>query len=297
MLVFALMATTLSGCLDGEGTGTDGPQPVPKVPVHGQVLSPAFNPVAGAIVTLQNPGAVLDDGTVLESLQMIEATTDDDGMFTIQSFPGSHRLLVEHLDYEPIETTVEVPGDNITLTAIPLPEDGPVPFQHQFPFDGYIECALEALIITPSCDTILTETPVDQVFEDDSVFEIELEDAWNTVVLDVHFDADDHPGLAGLRASVYAPNADAEVFSYERITQAWDSGPFTLRIDPATDYGDAVPSPDGAGGLRFEFFGHGHEPDGNPLLGVGATQALSFQVIATVFYHEPAPEGWSVRNT
>lgn len=304
--VLALIAlTALAGCLDSSGTGTDGPQPVAKVPVRGQVLTPALVPIEGAIVTLQNPGTVLDDGTKTLDLQFIEATADANGFFVVESFPGTHLLRVEHLSHAAHEQDVRVPGENLTIFLIPTAPDGPVPFQQEFPFDGYIECGLEALIISPSCDTATGFAGAPAVFQDDSVFEIDLESDWQTVVLDVHFDPADHPGIAGMRVSAYAPDADAEVFSYERIHQASGAGPFTLRLEPGVDYGDDLATPEGAGGLRFEFFPHGHGddtvcvPEGVPegdqcFLGAGTTQALDFEAIATVFYVEPAADGWTL---
>ncbi len=306
-VVFALAVVPLAGCLDATGTGLDGAQPVAQHAVAGRLLTPAFNPIAGATVTITNPEAVLDDGTVTP--ETIERTTvsDAEGGFALLSFPGNHQLAVQHPDYEPYALNVSVPGDNLTLILTPIARI--VPFQHTVPFDGYIECALEALIITPSCDSAVSYgneeygTPDPGLFENDSVFEVEVEDDWKAIVLDVSFDGSSHPGMAGMRASSYAADASAEVFDYQRINQEWGEGPFTLRVEPAVDYGGDALAPAGAGLIRFEFFPHGHgddsvcsPQDGTCFLGAATTQGLQFEAIATIFYHETAPEGWSLHS-
>jgi hypothetical protein len=127
-------------------------------------------------------------------------------------------------------------------------------------------------------------------------------DGWQTTVLDVSFDAEGHAGIAGMRASVYYDNGSAELGEYERVTQAWGEGPFSLRLDAGVDYGDAIAAPAGHAEMRVEFFPHGHADDtvcdpvvtGDCFLGVGATARLEFEAVATVFYHEAAPDGWSL---
>lgn len=265
-------------------------------PVRGVVLTPAFNPVPGVFMTVY-----VEVGNNTAALHL-DRTTDAGGAFSIDVPPGTHRIEFVKDGYFRTNETVTVIDAPVDLAVTLVPDRGPTPFVEQFPFTGYVECAMEALIITPSCDTILAFAGAPQVFQDDSVMEFVVRDGWVTTVLDVSFDASSHPGIAGMRASLYADNGSAELTDYQRIAQANGPEPFTLRVDAGEDYGQALPAPIGRAELRTEFFPHGHADDTicDPVvlqacfLGVGTTARLEFEAIATVFYHEAAPDGWTL---
>lgn len=306
LLLAALVTVAFAGCVD-DAPVDDAVVPVPDVELRGIVQTVNFNPIEGAEVTVTGPSVVYSDGSATEDLVDYTATTDANGSFALEAPPGNHGLLIERDGFRALQSTVTLPQRNVTFQLQPVNVD--VPFNEAFDFDGRIECAAEYLIITPSCDTLLTFASEDAaVFEDESVFDLTTPRGWQTVVLDVRFDGAQHPTIAGLRTSAYAADADAEVFSYQRIHQQWAPGDFSLRIDAGEDYGDAVAAPDSKGGdgLRFEFYPHGHGddtacvPDGTGLpeegtcfLGVGVTQDLTFTATATIFVHEPAPQGWT----
>lgn len=317
LLTLALAAVALGGCV--EDAATDAvPLEVEKVMLTGQVLTPNFNPVVGASVTMQNPTHMLDDGTTSEETEDITATTDVNGTFTLESYPGSFLIQVEHPDFQLHSGTVTVPQQNLTIELRPVNVD--IPFNEEFTFDGKIECAVEYLIITPSCDTLLTfaaeragqDPSTAAVFETNSVFDITTPRGWQTIILDIRFDGSAHPGIDGLRTSAYAENAEASTGEYQRMRQAAAANDFSMRIDAGQDYGDNVPAPDSDGGdsIRFEFYPHGHADDtlcipdetpdvdprlapGTCFLGVGFAQDITFTATATLFVHEAAPEGWT----
>lgn len=289
-----LIAIALSGCADNAE-----PEPatvLPDVTWTGHVQTPAFNPIAGATITVSHAGTVFDDGTMTADFTTSEATTDANGDFALVLPPGSWAWTATHPAYASQNGTQNVTTP-LDLTMAPL--NVITPYQTAVPFEGYIECAAEYLIITPSCDTIITFAGGPALFRDDTIFEVGFDDDWATLVLDVQFDLADHPGVAGLRVSAYAADANAELFNYERFHQGVSDQSFSMRLDPGTDYGDEVPTPAGAGGMRFEFYPHGHGDDtvctpDECFLGVGVTYRLEFNAVATTFYHEPAPEGWTL---
>lgn len=299
ILVLLLVLATLAGCTDDPPAPAEALDPMPW---SGKVQTLAFNPIVGATVTVDHPSAVLDDGT-MEAWTVSETATDANGDFSLQLPPGAWNWTVTHPEFQNATGQV-VPNGTLDLTMTPL--NVIVPYQKAYPFEGSIECALEVLIITPSCDTLIQYAGEEagisppELMTDNSVFEIAFEEDWATAVLDIQFDIADHPGFAGMRVSTYAADASAELFNYELITQEWSPESFSVRLEPETDYGHEAIAPAGAGGMRFEFFPHGHgddticTPDGTCFLGVGASARFEFDVVATVFYHEAAPEGWTL---
>jgi hypothetical protein len=299
-MVLALAAIALAGCTQPE----QEPDSIPLAAafeVAGQVLTPAFNPIAQVQVVLDQPGTCTADGACTADLTTVTATTDSDGRFLLSGvWGGNVTLHLAHADYEARNESVAVPGDNVTITLTPVTRI--VPFQQQFPFKGYIECGAEYLIITPSCDTVLTFAGVPPLFQTDSVLDFAAGDDWKTLVLDTWFDPAGQPGIAGLRVSAYAQGAADDLSEYERFTQAVGAGPFTLRIEPGADYDDAVSVPVEPVAFRMEYYPHGHADDticdpvatGACFLGVGVAFRMEFEAVATVFYHETAPDGWSL---
>lgn len=308
LLVLLLLGSlALAGCTDE--SPPDTPEPPETAPTHavtGRVLTPAFNPIADARVWIAQSGHCTTDWKCTLDLATVEDTTDTTGAFRLGGvWAGANTTLhIEHPDYQDDNATVQVPGPAVNLTLRPI--DRVVPYQHQFPFQGYIECGAEYLIITPSCDTILAYAheehgaPDGTLFQTDSTFTFPSEEDWATLVVDTWFDAEGHPGIAGLRLSGYTQNGSTGMGEYERFVQAVGEEPFSLRVTPDTDYGEDLPTPDGAADFRLEYFPHGHgddtvcDPSGTCFLGVGAAFRLEFEAVATVFYHEAAPEGWTL---
>lgn len=292
---FLFIALAFAGC-----AGEEGPPEVTTLadlPWSGTLLTAAFNPISGATVTIQHGGPVSSDGTQLEIEAIQETLTDENGFFRFLIPPAPATYAITHPEYEPLAGAVE-PNATVQLTMNPA-NTAAVPFQTSIPFRGEIECAAEYIIISPSCDTIITFAGGPAIFADESVFEVDLNEAWATAILDLQFTTEDHPGIDGMRVSAYAADSSAEVFNYERITQKNAPESFSLRIEPGADYGDDKPAPEGVGGLRFEFFPHGHGDDtictpDECFLGAGLTYRLEFDAVATIFYHESAPEGWTL---
>lgn len=302
-LALLLTVTALGGCVD------DTPEPRQEAPLAeehafaGTVTTPAFNPIPDAVVSVEQPITVFADSTHSQETQRVQAVTDANGVFDFAAlWPGSYTFTVDHPDYAAATFDAEVPlpanqTASVTLTALVDP-----PYIEQFPFDGYFECGADHLIFAGSCDEFAGEVvpPVEGTFTDEREFFIDVSDEWETVVVDIYFE-DIPQTLDGLRLAAYAPAQDAAVLTYERYHQAGGSEPFTLRIEPGVDYGDALPAPEGETTIRFEVFPRGYgyhevcDPSGDTCFtGIGASARVDFELIATVFYREPAPEGWTL---
>ena len=293
----ALLAATLAGCADApEGPGSD-PDPqtpaVAGVTVSGRVLDADFQAIPGANVTLFETGDL--------------ARTGADGAFRFEDLPEAiYTVTAQATGYLPQTAVARPEGGEAVVDFVLVAAEDDTPFSVTLPvFDGFIECALELLIITPSCDTAvmfvedsLCDDPINEcheltVFQDDSRFFFNVSDGWRSIVLDVRFDPDEHPGMNGMRVSVYGAAADAEVLDYQRMYQDHAPGPFTTRFDAGVDYGDTIPVPVNGTELRLELYPHSHGYDLSLFLGAGATLQLDFQVVATIFYHAPAPDGFT----
>ncbi len=311
LLVATLLGIAFAGCI-GDEPAVDSVDELPPVVLTGQVLTPNFNAIPGVEISFEAPVASYVDGSASNDTTIHQAVSDANGNFSLEAPPGTYVVAFHHDDFQDKESQLTFPGD-ITVTLQPALVD--VPYNDAFDFDGTIQCAAEYLIITPSCDTLLgypherdDSAPDVSVFDDNSIFDITTPSGWQTIVLDITYDGSEHPGIAGLRTSAYATDAEAEVFSYQRITQKWAPTSYTLRIDAGSDYGDAVPAPDsdGGDGIRFEFYPQGHADDtvcvpadsglpeeGRCFLGIGIAQDVSFTATATIFVHEAAPPGWT----
>lgn len=172
-------------------------------------------------------------------------------------------------------------------------------------FHGHIECALEVLIITPSCDTILTADPLSQDPLLNGTFSalLPVGPGWKTVVVDVVFDPANQPGFDGLRVTARGSYDPHQLGTYEKYGQFIGADDFTFRIEPGQSYEEGdKPVPSNTTMFQLDTYPHSHgwhavcdpRPDGDCFLGVGAGIDVDFDLYMTVFYGEPAPVDWSL---
>jgi len=170
-------------------------------------------------------------------------------------------------------------------------------------FHGIIECAFEALIISPSCDSILVPVPPeDRPFDQNYTFLYGVDLDWKTMVIDVAFDPEANSGLDGLRVSLRGIRDDVDGGNYTQYGRWHDASPFTIRVEPDGEYPDGSgPLPGNYTGFRLDVYPHGHayhtvcDPAGGAcFLGAGAGLNVEFDLYVTVFYRQGAPEGFSL---
>lgn len=289
----------LAGCTASPAPPTQPAQPV-GMQIIGLVQDESFTPIAGANVALR--------------LTNHTAVTDAGGVFFFTGLNLSPYVVdVAAAGYANATLTAE-PRNNVSLTFILVPPQTELPPPAVLHFTGKFVCAFEALIISPSCDTVLDivrENPqvppgVPDLFEDISTFDFPLSPRWATVIVDVDFAQ--HPGLDGLRLTVQGKNDSDQLASYEKYGSFHDSDPFTVRIEPGQSYPEgsrAVPL--NATSLQVEVYPHGHgwhalctDPvppilgPGQCPLGVGVARDVQFDLYVTLFFVEPAPADYSL---
>ncbi len=301
-LAWLLAATVaLSGCTDGDtGPGQDpvvdetgDPGPDEPMSIDGIVLDDRFDPIVGATIRL-SPG---------------NATTisDEEGKFAFRDLPRVGYRAEATAEGFSSQTLVITPRDTSNTIAFSLGPAAAAPYQESFRFRGFIECAAEAFIISPSCDSLVAfangqvgdgSGPFPIPFVTNSTFDFDTSKNWKTVIADVVFDASDHPGIDGLRASALGLRAVNELTTYEKYVDAHDTKSFTLRLDAGVTYDEGIPVPETGTSLRIEVYpqSHGYYAtcDLVCMLGVGTAVNVSFEVLVTTFYMEAAPEGWTL---
>lgn len=297
LLVTLLTALALAGC-SGKGAPARGDELTPEaMSIVGLVQNETFAPVAGALVSLRLTEHV--------------ATTDAGGAFSFRDLPLSPYLVdVVAAGFANATLNAE-PVHNVSLSFVLLRPATLVPEPVKLHYQGSFDCAFEAAIITPSCDTVLdvvreesppAPDPVPQqpdVFQDISTFEAVLGARWSTVVVDIDFDA--HPGLDGMRLTLQGKNDSDQLGSYEKYGQFYGAQPFSARLEPGRSYeGGDREVPLNATMMQFELYPHSHfwHPTCAPAfgcpLGVGAGLNVQFDVYVTIFFVDPAPEGYSL---
>lgn len=265
--------------------------------ILGLVQNETFAPVAGAQVSLR-----MTEHTV---------TTGAAGTFAFRDLELSPYLVdVVAAGFENATLNAQ-PQDNVSLSFVLLRPVPAVPDPVQLHFQGSFDCAFEAVIISPSCDTVLdlvreeTEPTPDPVpaqpdaFEDVSTFEAILGTSWSTVVVDIDFDP--QPGLDGMRLTLQGRNDADQLGTYEKYGQFHGSEPFTARVEPGQSYdGGDKEVPTNATRMQFEIYPQGHlwhpacVPGFGCPLGAGAAMNVQFDVYVTIFFVEPAPAGYSL---
>lgn len=294
--LLALLATVplaLSGCAGNAPVRAEELLGAPSqtMSIVGLVQDESFAPVAGAQATVR--------------LTNRTAASDAGGLFRFDGLPlGPYVVDVTAPGFRAATLTAE-PRANASLNFVLEADQGTAIVQEVFHFTGILRCALEAAIISPSCDTVVEFAGGPSVSEDIATFEQGVRPGWNTTVVDVVFDASAHPGLAGLRLTVRGHGDAAQLDAYEQYGRFYAPQSFAARLDPGATYEDGTaPIPANTTYFGFDVYPHSHgyhaacEPVTNQCpLGVGAGMDVPFDLYVTVFYGAPAPEGYSFQTT
>lgn len=290
--LLAACALVLAGC-SGPGTppaeaAQGGP---PAMTIVGLVQDETFAPVPAAHVSVR--------------MTNLTARTDAGGLFTFTGLPLAPHLVDVAADGFLNATLTAEPRSNVSLSFVLLPPLPAIPEPVTLHFTGYYQCAFEALIIPGSCDRLLDGTGQD-VFDNQSTFFAGLGPRWATAVVDVDFDA--QQGLDGLRVTLRAKNDADQLDAYEQYGRFSGPESFSFRVEPDQTYPDGVrPMPANATALQLDVYPQGHGwhalctepvpdvvPPGQCPLGVGVAQNVVFDLYVTVFFVEPAPEGFTL---
>lgn len=323
----ALVTIALAGCL-----GDDAPSQPVNASGPGNTEAPpqeapggrAQSSASGSATTYTLTGVVTDDtgrpigeATITTAPATAQAVSNRDGSFIIRDLPRGTTLVTAQAATFQNATVTVLPGDRETATAILVlsPDLASLePSTQSLSFEGYLDCAAEHVIISGPCDATIRFTndaieesdggrPLPEPVEATDAFDLRLEAGWKTAIIDVVFNPDAHPGLDGLRLSANGRDAQANVWVYERYRTVHGADPFTLRIDAGAEYETGfVAVPINATDMQLNVYPHSHgykqvcDPgiyDGSCFLGLGAGAQVEFELLVTVFYIEPAPDGWT----
>jgi hypothetical protein len=261
-----------------------------EVHLRGHVLTPALVPIGNASITV----VAMD----------LADTTEADGAFDFGTRPSRIYTLQAAAPGFLDATMTVTPAEAVAAIKVVLEPGYPTtPYNTTVAFRGILECAFEALIISPSCDSALTAVPgAPRVFRENQSFLFGADLGWKTLVLDIVFDGETHPGLEGLRTTVRGsldPDGGGVYSQYGR----WSSpDSFTVRIEPGGNYTDGTEVvPLNATGFQVDVYPHGHAyhqvcAETSCFLGAGFAQNVEFDVYATLFYVEPAPADFTLRG-
>lgn len=315
ILAALLTALLLAGCVsDGGGSGsatgtTTDATTTYRSTGHGDPIPPP-PPPKGDTMTIR--GVVLDGSlqplaatVLLQELNRTQRTTAA-GTFEFTGLvPHAYFLTASAPEYkaQTLSTDAERAKETLKFVLEPLPRD--VATNVTVRFHGHLQCALEVLIISPACDSVLTDPRVGgpAVFNSTSTTLLPVEANWRTVVADVVFDPSGQPLLDGLRVTVKGTYNQTGFGTYEQYGRFNNTSSFTFRVEPGQEYADGTSAvPSNMTQFKFEVYpqsklwhtvcvppGEG----GTCFLGAGAGLDVDFDLYLTTFYAKPAPAGWS----
>lgn len=287
-----LAAALVAGCADpAPEEPADGPPAAQSaMSIVGLVQDEAFMPVAGANVSLRLVG--------------LATATDAAGGFRFDGLvPSAYLVDVTADGYQTATLTAEPSATlNASLGFVLARPPSLRPSTEVVHYEGIYQCAFEALIIPGSCDVLL-EMAGQSAFEDTSVFQLGLRPNWRSIAIDVDFDLSATPGLEGLRLVVRGIDDAAAGGEYRQYGRFHGGEPFTAVLDVNGTYPDGSgPVPANLTALEMVVYPQGHayhqvcQPpdDATCFLGVGAGTDVAFDLYVTVFYNQPAPEGYTL---
>lgn len=281
-----VLAAFLAGCVNDAflPTSTDPPGSVepgdlapgqlvdPKTPgqLKGVVTNEALVPIKGANVTL-----LASNKTFL---------TQEDGAFKFTELPNGRLLAYAQAEgfFGKTQAATIRNGTIVTLdfrlAAIPVVE----PYAESIEFGGLISC--DGMFLLPSGVQEVHCGTADP--NDARVFETDVKAAVKAIVVEVKWDAAS-PGTRALRARL-----ETVGFGASDTVLANATGPSVLRLE--------VPRPPlekyypGGGTVRVVVGPAPSVSDEEAELDAGLAVQQQFTVVLTAFYHEGAPDGFSV---
>lgn len=276
----------LAGCAQEKGSddATAPTQADNMMRIEGIVQDDLLRPVGGARVALR--------------LVDLNTTTDEAGRFVFDDLP-MRAYLVDVAAPGFLNTTLTAEPQAVASLSFVLRAMSPTePFQVTQKFDGILQCALEVLIVSPSCDSVVEAVGGPSLTEDTAVFEFEVSSGWRTLVIDVDFDPEAQPGLDGLRVKLAGAQDANSLGTYDDYGAFAGQQPFTVHVEPGQKFPDGTkPVPENQALFRIDGYPHSYAwhatCDAACFLGAGFGLDVQFTLYVTAWYVDPAPTGWS----
>lgn len=260
--------------------------------IAGLVESNALVPLAGANITVVEAGLRLQTDSTGRFFTPGLAT----GVYTVTAVADGFAL--QSRTARPEVTSLQFILERAAPTK---PYNVTLP-----PLHGIFECASEELIGSGTCDVFLRFAGGPAVFHNESAFLFGTELGWRTIVMDLVFDAENNPGIDGMRLTLRGANSTAALDSYDQYGRFYGQSSFSSRVEPGGNYTDGTTSvPANVTAFKLEVYPQGHgyhavcapdlpEHPAECFTGVGAAVNLRFDLFVTIFYATPAPEGFTL---
>lgn len=310
LLVAALLA---AGCTTG-----DAPAPEPQA----AALEPAG---AAANVTATGSLAVLarmPDATLLPGVNVTVGNesrlTDATGLARFEALPaGSHAIEARKEAHRTAQQSVEIVAGEETRVEIVLAaagndqhahENGVSAHRDHYRFEGHFDCSATYLIITGDCLVVVQNAtatagapdPASGATTERHIIDFPLDLNWTTLVVEMEWQAGAPTPATGEGMTLALEPAEAPADGHAaKYARAEGVSPLAVRLEAGVQHETAtaedMPNPEGGEVIRARAFvmGAAHRPAGTPFLGAGASAGQSFTLHVSIFYGEPAPEGYT----
>lgn len=324
LLLAALLA--LAGCV-APGAAPDEPEPAPPTPALDAARTndeaAARFPAEAAAGNATGALVVLARFTDLAPLSGVNVTvagasrlTDAEGAARFDAVPaGFHTLVATKEAHRAAQAGVEVRAGAETRAEVILDAADGSSHSHAkgfgahkdtYRFDGHFDCSATYVIITGDClivvenvsRTLGAPDPASNATSERHIIDFPLDLGWSALVVEMSWDEPSPPTTDGMTLALEPTEAPADGHAAKYASTNGKS-PLRLQLDPGAKHasatGEDMPNPLGGEVLRARAFvrGHGHYPAGAPVMGVGVATGFTFTLVATVFYGDPAPEGYS----
>lgn len=324
VLLAALLA--LAGCVAPDDA-TDDPDPAPPTDAldaaRGADEAAARFPAEASPSNATGSLVVLARFTDLAPLAGVNVTvagesrpTDAEGAARFDAVPaGFHTVRATKEAHRAAQAGVEVRAGAESRVEVVLDaaeggshshEKGFGAHKDTYRFDGRFDCSATYVIITGDCLIVIenvTRTagvpnPASNATSERHIIDFPLDLGWSALVVEVAWVEPSPPTSDGMTVALEPTEAPADGHA-AKYASADGTSPLRIQLDPGVTHetatGTDMPNPLGGEVLRARAFvrGYAHHPGGAPVLGVGAATGFTFELVATVFYGDPAPEGYS----
>lgn len=230
-------------------------------------------------------------------------------------FAGTHTLVAAKTAHRTAQQLVTIVGGSETTAEVVLAAEEGGQHAHSvgfaahrdlYRFDGHFDCTAIYLIVPGDCLIVVENVtrsagapdPISNVTTERNVIDFALDLNWSALVVEMTWEEPSPPTTDGMTLALEPAEApvDGHAAKYARV----DGGsPLRVELTPGVKHASAtlddMPKPEGGEVLRARAFvrGHAHHPAGTDFLGLGTAIDFRFTLYVSVFYGEPAPEGYT----
>ena len=317
-----LLAFPLAGCVDADAPEAEAAPSEGATPAAAQVgdarQGGAAAPETGRLVVLARMPDLTPLAGVNVTVRNESRLTDAEGVARFDALaPGLAQVEARKEAHRTAQLAVQiVAGEEAQAEAVLAAAEGGQHahegglFSHRdlYTFEGRFDCSATYLIITGDCllaldaaanETGLPARPGDQTGER-YLIDFPLDLTWTALVVEMAWTATAPTPATGEGMTLALEPAEAPADGHAaKYARAVGGSPLRIELEAgekhATATADDMPNPLGGEVIRTRAYVQGvaHNPGGTDFLGVGAAKDHAFTLYVSVFYGEPAPEGYT----